>query len=161
MLKTLLLALALFVAALLSKSVTCSLPAAILLLVYWKHGNIRWRDAKPLIPFFVLGLVMAYFTGRLEREHVGASGHEWAFSAVECWRYRRAGSVVLCWQTGLAHPLVFIYPRWNIHPLKQYWLLAFPSSAVAALLALWLLRGRIGGGPLVAILFFAGTLLPA
>jgi protein O-mannosyl-transferase len=160
-LSTWFLSLALFVAALLSKSVTCSLPAVILLLVYWKHGNIRWRDIKPLIPFFMLGLLMAYYTGWLERQHVGASGQEWDFSPLE--RFVIAGRALWFYAIKLVwpHPLIFIYPRWNIHPLKQFWLLAFPASLLAVILSLWLLRRKITRGPLVAVLFFVGTLLPA
>ena len=36
----------------------------------------------------------------------------------------------------------------------------WPGTAVGLLLALWLLRRRIGRGPLTAALFFVGTLLP-
>ena len=41
------------------------------------------------------------------------------------------------------------------------WLVAFPLAAVGVIVALWVLRRRIGRGPIVAVLFFAGTLLPA
>ena len=37
----------------------------------------------------------------------------------------------------------------------------FPSAAVAAIVALWLARGRLGRGPLAAILIFVGVLTPA
>jgi hypothetical protein len=41
------LALVSFAMALLSKSVTCSLPAAILLLIYWKKGRLQVADVLP------------------------------------------------------------------------------------------------------------------
>ena len=55
---------------------------------------------------------------------------------------------------------MFIYPRWEIDAahVAPY---AFPLAALAAVLALGLLRGRLGRGPLTAALFFGGTLLPA
>jgi len=151
-----------FVAALLSKSVTCSLPAAILLIVYWRNGRVRWADIRPLIPFFLLGGIMAVVTSRIEAEHVGASGPEWDFTfADRCliagralWFY--AGKIV--WP----HPLVFIYPRWEGMSLSlRPGLMAFPLAAIGVIAALWMLRRRIGRGPIVATLFFAGTLLPA
>jgi len=40
------------------------------------------------------------------------------------------------------------------------WPYLFPLALAAALLALWLLRRRLGKGPLVAILFFIVTLSP-
>ena len=50
------LSLFLFICALLSKTVTSSLPAAILLVLWWKRNRLRWRDVSFLIPFFVLGV---------------------------------------------------------------------------------------------------------
>jgi protein O-mannosyl-transferase len=156
------LALLFFIAALLSKSVTCSLPAAILLIVYWKSGRLRWADVRPLIPFFLLGAVMAVITANLERDHVGASGPEWNFTFAD--RCLIAGRALWFYAGKLLwpHPLVFIYPRWQGMTLSQRpWLIAFPLAALGAIAALWLLRRRIGRGPIVAALFFAGTLLPA
>ena len=48
--------LVLFVFALLSKTVTCTLPAALLLVAWWNPGRIKWRDVLPLLPFFAIGL---------------------------------------------------------------------------------------------------------
>jgi uncharacterized membrane protein len=50
------LALALFVLALLSRTVTSTLPAALLVVLWWrrKHLSCR-RDALPLLPWFALG----------------------------------------------------------------------------------------------------------
>jgi tetratricopeptide (TPR) repeat protein len=44
---------------------------------------------------------------------------------------------------------------------QRPWMIAFPLAAMGAIAALWMLRRRIGRGPIVATLFFAGTLLPA
>ena len=58
------------------------------------------------------------------------------------------------------HKLAFIYSRWEIDA-RAAWQYLFPLAALAVLIALWLLRQRIGKGPLVAVSFFAGTLVPA
>jgi hypothetical protein len=63
-----------FVAALLCKSVTCSLPAVLLLLAWWKGGRLTLRGIWPLIPFFLVGAAFASHTSWLELTHVGASG---------------------------------------------------------------------------------------
>jgi tetratricopeptide (TPR) repeat protein len=57
-------------------------------------------------------------------------------------------------------PLTFIYPRWEIEP-AVWWQWLFPIAAAGVVAGLWLARRRIGKGPLVAVLFFAGTLGPA
>ncbi len=147
-----------FVLALLSKSVTCSLPAAILLIVYYQRGSINRRDIRRLSLFFVLGLVMALVTGMIEREHVGAAGREFQWTFAQ--RSAIAGRALWFYGFKLIWPakLTFIYPKWTDLGLGQvYW----PVTAILVAVALFLLRKRIERGPLVAVLFFGGTLLPA
>lgn len=158
--RTYFLALVLFAGALLSKTVTASMPAAILLLVYWKEGRITRRDVLLLLPFFLLGAAAGGNTAWLEKTRVGAYGADWALSGAE--RVLIAGRAVWFYFGKLLwpHPLVFIYPRWELDTRSVVqW--AFPVSAVLVVAALFLLRRRIGRGPLVAALFFGGTLLPA
>ncbi|MGH7214669.1 MAG: tetratricopeptide repeat protein [Tepidisphaeraceae bacterium] len=153
-------AITLFVLALLSKTVTCSLPAAILLIVWWKRRRVRRVDVMPLVPFFAIGLALAMVTARLEQVHVGAAGADWDFSPAQ--RLLIAGRALWFYAGKLLWPLdlAFIYPKWALNT-REAWQWAFPVAAVLAIAALWLLRGRIGRGPLVAVLFFCGTLVPA
>ena len=154
------LAIALFACALVSKSVTCSLPAVILLVLWWKRDKIRWGDVLPLIPFFAVGLVLGLLTVWMEKQYVGASGPEWDLTFTQrlliasraLWFY--AGKLV--WPTNLT----FIYPRWEIDASHGFNYL-FVVLTLAAVIGLWLLRRRLGKGPLVAVLFFAGVLFPA
>jgi Flp pilus assembly protein TadD len=155
-----LLALSLFVCALLSKSVTSSWPAVVLLIVYWKRGRITKADVLPLLPFFALGLAMGSLTSWMERHVVGAAGKEFDFTIAD--RVLIAGRAVWFYVTKLAwpNPLIFMYPRWRIDD-RAIWQYIFPLAAIGLLIALWLLRHRVGRGPLVAALFFGGSLLPA
>ena len=72
--------LALFLCALLAKTVTCTLPAALLLALWWKHGCVARRDVLALLPFFALGIGLGLTTVWLERHEVGAAGAEWDLS---------------------------------------------------------------------------------
>jgi hypothetical protein len=57
------LAAVLFILALLSKSVTATLPAALLVVFWWRRGKLGLRrDFAPLLPFFVLGIGGGVFT---------------------------------------------------------------------------------------------------
>ena len=154
------LSLALFICALLSKTVTASLPAALLLVIWWKHGRVAGRDVRPLLPFFGAGAALGLVTSWLERTHVGANGPEWALSFLD--RCLIAGRALWFYAGKLLWPanLTFIYPRWQIDP-GIWWQWLFPAAAMAVVVILWSVRRRIGRGPLVAVLFFAGTLFPA
>jgi hypothetical protein len=74
---------ALYAAALLSKSVTCALPAVILLLVWWKRGRVPAAELRALLPLFVVGGGFALLTVVLERNQVGASGVEFQIAALD------------------------------------------------------------------------------
>ncbi len=154
------LALLLFACALLSKTVTCSLPAVILLLVWWKRARIGWRDVRPLLPMFVLGAGLGLVTVWLERHHVGARGAEWDLSLAD--RCLIAGRAVWFYAGKLVWPakLTFIYPRWQVDGASA-WEYVIPLAALFVVAALWLLRKKAGRGHLVAVLCFIGSLGPA
>ena len=150
----------LFLCALLSKTVTCSLPAVVVLLTWWKRGRVKKLDLLALAPLFVLGGVFGFTTVWLEKHHVGASGSDWTLTFAD--RCLVAGRALWFYIGKLVwpHNLAFIYPRWRIDASAS-WQYLFPLATMAVLLVLWLFRRRIGRGPLVAALFFAGTLVPA
>jgi protein O-mannosyl-transferase len=154
------LAITLFLCALLSKTVACSLPAILVLLIWWKRGRVERRDIGVLSPMFLLGITLGLMTVWLEKHHVNASGTEWSLSFLQ--RSLLAGRVLWFYAGKLLwpHPLVFIYPRWDVDP-GVWWQYLFPAAALAVILALWSLRSRMGKGPLVAALCFGGTLVPA
>ncbi len=149
-----------FMAALLSKSVTCSLPAVVLLILWWKKPRLAIRDLWPLVPMFAVGLAMGLHTVSVEKHHVGASGEEWSLSVLE--HLLLAGRIVWFYvgKLGLPTKLTFIYPRWTIDA-GIWWQYLFPLALLGVVAALWTLHRRIGKAPLVAVLIFVGTLTPA
>ncbi|MCE9590172.1 MAG: tetratricopeptide repeat protein [Planctomycetes bacterium] len=154
-------AFALYVAAILSKSVTASLPAAILLLTWWRRGRLGLvRDVLPTIPFFLTGACMSVVTALVEKKNIGPRGNEFLFTFAE--RCLIAGRDVWFYAQKLVWPtnLVFVYPRWKIDA-HDPWQWAYPAGAALLILTMSLLVRRWGRGPLTAVLFFGGTLLPA
>jgi protein O-mannosyl-transferase len=152
----------LFVAALLSKTVTATLPAALLVVLWWKRGRLDFRrDLAPLSLWFALGIAAGLITMWAERTMIGARGDEFAFSFLE--RCLIAGRVVWFYLGKLFWPaeLIFIYPRWTIDAAQlTQWL--FPIGGVAATAALsWFAWKKSRRGPLAAWLLFVGTLVPA
>jgi len=149
-----------FLCALLSKTVTATFPATAALVLWWKKGRFTREDVLPLVPLFVLGVGMALVTVHLEKHHVGALGDEWSLSLVE--HGLLAGRIPCFYAAKLAWPfeLIFFYPRWVLDS-SVWWQYLFPLAAAAAVVFLWLGRRRFGRGPLTAVLFFTGSLVPA
>jgi tetratricopeptide (TPR) repeat protein len=154
------LAFVLFLGALLAKTTTFSLPAAILLIGWWQRGQIRWwADVLPTLPFFALALGLCAVTAWLEKNHVGAQGPDFALTFPQ--RCLVAGHAFWFYLGKLFWPanLCFVYPRWQPNPGSGWqWLQS--ATAIGALFALWLARGRLGRGPVTALFFFVGTLFP-
>ena len=149
----------LYVAALLAKTVTATLPIALALVLWWKRGRIGRRELAWLAPMLLIGAAFGGITHRLEQTQVGAAGPEWQLSVVE--RVALSGRIVVFYLGKLAwpSPLVFIYPRWPIGAGASALAWTAAMSALAA--ALWLGRRTIGSGPVAALAFFAVTLAPA
>ena len=145
---------------LLSKTVTATLPAALLVIFWWQRGRLSWRrDVLPLVPFFVLGAVAGLLTAWVERKLIGAEGAAFELTIVE--RCLLAGRAIWFYLGKLFWPreLIFIYPRWQVSQ-AVWWQYLFPVAALLLLTGCWALRRR-WRGPLAALLFFVGTLLPA
>ncbi len=154
------LALGLFTIGLMAKTVIASLPAALLVVLWWKRGRLSWRtDVRPLSPFFVVGACAGLFTAWMEVEFIAAKGAEFNFTLVE--RGLIAGRA-LCFYLGeLVWPanLMFFYPRWSISQAVT-WQYLFPAAFLLMLAVAWLGRAKSRAW-LASLLFFAGTLFPA
>jgi protein O-mannosyl-transferase len=150
----------LYVLAVLSKSVTATLPGALLVILWWKHGRIEWRrDVLPLVPFFTAGLVFGLVTAYAESVWVGAGAANEGLSAIQ--RVLVAGRAIWFYLGKLVLPvnLAFSYPKWTIDPSDwTQWL--YVLGVLALLGILWGVRQR-SRAPLAALLFFIGTLFPA
>ena len=175
------LSLSLFVLAALTKTVTVTLPAALLIAMWWRDG---WPLAPPrsghaqraptptlalgrplrgevlrLIPFFLLGGCAALVTIWFERTLIGAAGSDFDLTLVE--RGLVAGRALWFYLAKLLWPatLTFIYPRWNVSQ-TEWWQYLYPLGVIGLLAAAWIWRGR-SRATLAALLYFLVTLFPA
>ena len=150
------LALLLFVAGLLSKSVVVTLPVALLIWCWWRRGRVTSTDLYGLAPFFLAAFCITAadlsFYATREELSLGYSLIERVLIAARAlWFYTGK----LLWPADLA----VVYPLWEIRagdPLGWCYVLA--AFALAALL--WYGRRWFGRGPLAGALFFAVTLAP-
>jgi len=157
------LALLFYLCALLSKTVTVTLPVVILIVIWWQRPQWLRRDWKMvfyLSPFFILGLCLGLTTVYLEIAHVGAFGADWDYGIIS--RCLIAGRALWFYLGKLLwpHPLIFFYERWVIDP-GIWWQILFPLAYMALLGGLWVFRRRLGRGPLAAMAIFTVILSPA
>jgi Flp pilus assembly protein TadD len=148
-----------FVLALFTKTVTASLPAALLLIFWWKRGRLSLqRDVAPLLPWFAIGAAGGLLTAWVERMLIGAEGAPFELTLLQ--RGLLAGRIVWFYLYKLFWPvdLLFIYPRWMVNP-GVWWQYLFPIGAIALIAVAWFMRRR-SRAPLVALLFFIGSLFP-
>jgi len=149
----------LFTAALLTKTVTASLPAALLVVVWWRRGSLRWKaDVLPLLPWLLLGLGCGLGTAWMESNQIGAKGADFDLSLVE--RTLLAARVPWFYLSKLLWPadIAFFYERWDISATQLLqW--TFPLASLGLLTAFFVLRRR-NRAPLATALLFGGTLVP-
>ena len=163
----------LFICALLSKTVTATLPAALLLVFWWKRGRLSFKsDILLLLPWFVIGAAGGAFTAWVERTLIGAQGPDYQSAVIltSVTRCLLAGHVIWFYLAKLLWPanLIFIYEHWSIsasNPVDYIYIIAL----IAFLIILVRFankkstvesEGRISRAPLAGFLFFCGTLFP-
>jgi len=154
------LAFMLYLCALFSKTVTASLPVAILIMLWCRNGKVSRRDVISLVPFFMAGIALGMVTVFMEKAFVGAHGNLWEIPIVE--RFLIAGRALWFYAAKLVWPrdLAFIYSRWDVDA-GTWWQYLFPAGVIFIFILFWRLRGKIGRGPLALFCFFAATLFPA
>ncbi len=153
------LALILYVLALSAKTTACTLPAALLLILWLQKKPINKRRLSQVVPFLILGIGMGLLAVWWERYHQGTRGALFALGPIE--RILIASRAVWFYLSKLIWPsnLTFIYPKWNIspaHPLDYAWLLA----GVVLCAVIYFARRYVGRGVEVAAAFFVATLSP-
>ena len=149
----------LFVCSLLCKTVTATLPAALLVVFWWQRGRLEWRrDIRPLLAWLVAGAGAGLFSSWVEQHFLGAKGADFDLPLLE--RGLVAGRAVFFYLQKVIWPfgLNFVYPRWT-PDAAVWWQWLFPLGVIALAGALWRHRDR-SRAPLAAFLLFIGSLFP-
>jgi tetratricopeptide (TPR) repeat protein len=153
------LSLALFILATLSKPSVVMLPIVLALCVWWRRGRVGWRDTAALAPFFLVSALASVWTIFEQKFHAGAIGADWAQTWPE--RLIITGRAICFYVAKLAwpHPLIFIYPRWEIDSSQATAYLPL-LAALAGLLVLWLLRAKWSRAAFFASSYYVISLFP-
>ncbi len=148
-----------FVLATLSKPSVVMLPVVLALCVWWQRGRIVWKDAVALTPFLLISALASAWTIWEQKFHASAVGPDWAQTWPE--RLIIAGRAIWFYLAKLVwpHPLIFIYPRWEIYSWQ--WMAYLPLlAATVGLIVLWSLPGKAGRALFFAASYYVVSLFP-
>ena len=148
-----------FLLATLSKPSVVMLPFVLALCIWWMRGRIRWRDTLALAPFALISVVASAWTIWEQRFHARAVGPDWTQTFPE--RLIIAGKAIWFYLGKLVwpHPLIFIYPRWDVDSSKVVAYLPL-LAAIAGLVALWFIRAKWGRALFFAAAYYVVSLFP-
>ena len=153
------LALLFYAFSLLAKTTACTLPAALLLILWLRKMPITRARLFEIAPFVILGVALGLAVMHSERHHQGSQPNLFAVSPLQ--RMLIASRALWFYACKLLWParLTVDYGHWNISPsdpLNYIW----PLATAAVPLMIWRLRQWTGRSLEVAALFFAATLSP-
>jgi protein O-mannosyl-transferase len=153
------LSLSVFILSTLSKPSVVMLPVVLALCIWWRTGRVRWCDVAALAPFVFISAFASAWTILEQKFHAGAIGAEWAQTWPE--RLIIAGRSIWFYLAKLAwpHPLIFIYPRWEIDSSQPAAYLPL-FAALAGLLVLWLVRAKWSRPVFFAAAYYVVSLFP-
>ncbi|MGA2265427.1 MAG: tetratricopeptide repeat protein [Phycisphaerae bacterium] len=154
------LALGMFLLAMLSKTSVAMLPVVLLLIAWWRRDKVTRRDWAAAAPFFALAITLSiigilYQTYAVIQEAPIRSPKENFF-------FRLAIAGIAPWfyllKTVVPDSLAAVYPRWDLDPKNI--LSYLPGLALMGAMALmWRFR-RHCKGALMATAYFVVTLFP-
>jgi protein O-mannosyl-transferase len=144
--------------ALSAKTTACTLPAALLLIIWLKEQPLTRGMILQIVPFGALASGMGLLAIWWEKYHQGTRV---LMTLPPLERLLIATRAIWFYLSKIFWPsnLTFIYPRWNIDP-KDLTAYSWLVGCGAACAALWFARRRFGRGIEVAALFFVSTLGP-
>ena len=146
--------------AMASKSSTVILPVVLFLCAWWIDGRWHWRNVATVVPMFLMAIAasaLSIWTQGLQL--ASAADPQWLRPWPE--RLGAAGDAVWFYLGKLLwpHPLITVYPRWQIAAGQWVSYLALPAIIVI-LSIFWLKRQPWSRACFFAFAYFLVALLP-
>ena len=146
--------------AMASKSTVAILPVVLCLCAWWMEGRWHWRNVARMLPIFLMSIAASIFALWMQGLQLArVTDPQW----VRTWPQRlvTAGDAVWFYLGKLLwpHPLITIYPRWQID--AEQWVSYLPLLAVIVILSVfWLKRELWSRACFFAFAYFTAALLP-
>ena len=147
--------------AMASKSSTVILPVVLCLCAWWMEGRWRWRNVARVLPIFLMSIAASALS--IWTQGLALAQAVTDPQLVRTWpeRLATAGDAVWFYLGKLLwpHPLITIYPRWQIDTTQ--WVSYLPLLAVIVILSIfWLKRELWSRACFFAFAYFIAALLP-
>jgi len=146
--------------ALFAKTTACTLPAAMVLVLWLRGQRLSWPQALQILPFLLISVGMGLVTVWWEK-HLGDYEESFGLSFSFLQRLLIASRALWFYAGKLICPtnLIFSYPRWNINTSDPLQYIPVAGCMAVAVL-LWVWRKKIGRGVIAGVVFFAMALSP-
>jgi tetratricopeptide (TPR) repeat protein len=145
--------------SLLCKTTACTMPAALILILWIKHIPLKTKRWLQVAPYLLLGLAMGILTVWWELIHQSTTRLALGLNPVD--RMLLASRALWFYVSKLILPLQlsFSYPKWKIDanaPGQYVWFLGCLIMAWS----IWRWRNRLGRKAVAAVIFFPAMLFP-
>ncbi|MGC4073585.1 MAG: tetratricopeptide repeat protein [Nibricoccus sp.] len=145
--------------ALLSKTTACTLPAALVLVLWFRRKPVNRARVFQILPYVAMGIAMGAVSMWWERHHQGTHGEIYAMSWLDRLLVATRASWFYLGKLLWPADLTFNYPLWKIdagNPLAYGWLIA----GLTLCAAIYFARRAAGRGVETATVFFIAMLSP-
>jgi tetratricopeptide (TPR) repeat protein len=149
-----------YLLALFAKTTACTLPAALVLVLWLRGRRFAWPRFAQILPFLLIGFAMGALTVWWEG-HLDNFNQNFDVSLGLWQRVLLAGTALWFYVGKLFWPvnLAFSYPHWEISPADPWQYLPLAGCLIVVALA-WRWRNKIGRAPLAGLVFFVAALSP-
>ena len=136
------------------------LPMILLLISFYVRGGWTKATVALTLPFFMLSAAASGWTIWEQAAHSGAQGDEWSFAFLE--RVGIAGRAVWFYLGKLLwpHPLIFIYPRWQLDPKSPLFYAPIIAIFVSSCLVYLYRHKKVARAFAIAVAYFVLSLFP-
>ena len=143
-----------------AKTFVCALPAAILVLTWWKLGRITRRHILASIPWFIITAGAGWMAAWRERYGAGAHGKPYHFGVFQHLVIAGKDIWFYAWKLLWPHPILMVYPRWHVHGFTTVDIL-YPITAALVAVACFAARKKSGRGLFAAVAIYGIMVSPS
>ena len=149
-----------FLLGMLSKGAVVAMPMVLLVLAWWRRGQVTRTDVVRTLPFWVVSIVMSGV--EIWFQQVRAIGDETIRQADLAERVMATGPIAWFYFQKALVPLdlAFVYPLWRFDTSKVLQWLPLAAGLAVLIVLVWATRTGLRRGPLAAVLYVLLSLGP-